>query len=131
MKRYLPTPMALHCKSSLRSWRDSRASDILRWSRYFFFFLGAAKPRVKFPPATFLMVFACRPHFITVDTSINKPIKESCNTKLEYLWFCGCTHQTFPSTSLSFSDLPFLYDIIGGILKIVFSGGRAWMRFLN
>lgn len=67
------------------------------------FFWRGAKPRVKFPPATFLMVFACRPLLLPLITSINESIKESCNTKLEYLWFCGCTHllQTFPSTSLS------------------------------
>ena len=30
----------------------------------------AAKPRVKFPPATFLMVFACRPLLSPLITSI-------------------------------------------------------------
>ena len=33
----------------------------------------AAKPRVKFPPATFRMVFACRPLLMT---QLDKPIRE-------------------------------------------------------
>ena len=31
--------------------------------------------------------------------------------------------QSFALTSMSFSDLPFLYDLIGGFLKMVLSNG--------
>ena len=36
----------------------------------------AAKPRVKFPPATFRMVFACRPLLSLLMNQLNKPIRE-------------------------------------------------------
>ena len=36
----------------------------------------AAKPRVKFPPATFRMVFACRPFLSLLMNQLNKPIRE-------------------------------------------------------
>ena len=38
--------------------------------------LRAAKPRVKFPPATFRMVFACRPLLSPLMNQLNKPIRE-------------------------------------------------------
>ena len=36
----------------------------------------AAKPRVKFPPATFRVVFACRPLLLLLMIQLNKPIRE-------------------------------------------------------
>ena len=36
----------------------------------------AAKPRVKFPPATFVIVFACRPLLALLMNQLNKPIRE-------------------------------------------------------
>ena len=39
-------------------------------------FLERAKPRVKFPPATFRMVFACRPLLSPLMNQLNKPIRE-------------------------------------------------------
>ena len=42
----------------------------------------AAKPRVKFPPATFHMVFACRPLLSILMNQLTK-----CNMKLE-VYFC-------------------------------------------
>ena len=36
----------------------------------------AAKPRVKFPPATFRMVFACHPLLSLLMIQLNKPIRE-------------------------------------------------------
>ena len=38
--------------------------------------LRAAKPRVNFPPATFRMVFACRPLLSLLMNQLNKPIRE-------------------------------------------------------
>ena len=36
----------------------------------------AAKPRVKFPPVTFGMVFACRPLLSLLMIQLNKPIRK-------------------------------------------------------
>ena len=38
--------------------------------------LRAAKPRVKFPPATFRMVFACPPLLSPLMNQLNKPIRQ-------------------------------------------------------
>ena len=85
------------CSVSLHSWRDLWAGE--RWrSRYIPTrdFVGgireqvsgggaaifpwgiswAAKPQVKFPPATFRMVFACRPLLSLLMNQLNKPIRE-------------------------------------------------------
>ena len=66
---------------SLRSWRDSWAGE---WRRSRHIPRGrspqgisrAAKPRVKFPPATFRMGFACRPLLSLSMNQLNKPIRE-------------------------------------------------------
>ena len=47
----------------------------------------AAKPRVKFPPATFSMVFACRPLLSLLMNQLNKPIKERSVTR-NLVYFC-------------------------------------------
>ena len=68
-------------KNSLRSWRDARAGERQR-SRHIPSRAmparnsRAAKPRVKFPPATFGMVFACRPLLALLMSQLNKPIRE-------------------------------------------------------
>ena len=38
--------------------------------------LRAAKPRVKFPPATFCTVFACHPLLSLLINQLNKPVRE-------------------------------------------------------
>ena len=66
---------------SLRSWRDSWAGE---WRRSRHIPRGrspqgisrAAKPRVKFPPATFRMGFSCRPLLSLSMNQLNKPIRE-------------------------------------------------------
>ena len=62
---------------SLRSWRDAWAGEaaifLAGFARENF---RAAKPRVKFPPATFRMVFACRPLLSLLMIQLNKSIRE-------------------------------------------------------
>ena len=72
-------------EASLRSWRDSWAGE---WRRSRHIPRGrspqgisrAAKPRVKFPPATFRMGFACRPLLSLSMNQLNKPIREGSVT---------------------------------------------------
>ena len=69
------------CRYSLRSWRDSwarerRRSRILPLGLSLRGISRAAKPRVNFPPATFCMVFACRPILSVLINQLNKPIRE-------------------------------------------------------
>ena len=67
--------MAIHffVNFSLRSWRDAWVGEAA------IFLAGKSprgKPRVKFPPATFRMVFACRPLLSLLMNQLNKPIRE-------------------------------------------------------
>ena len=61
---------------SLRSWRDARAGGRRRSRHLPSRNLRAAKPRVKFPPATFGIGFACRPLLALLMNQLNKPIRE-------------------------------------------------------
>ena len=67
-------------KQSLRSWWDAKAGERRR-SRQIPSQANArnsraVKTRVKFPPATFGMGFACRPLLALLMNELNKPIRE-------------------------------------------------------
>ena len=58
------------------------------WAAAELAYLAGCEPQVKFPPATFCMVFACRPLLSLLMNQLNKPIRERSVTWNFRFIFC-------------------------------------------